>query len=780
MLGPDSTVAPYLLAAGFGSAAMLLWASAAAIPILIHLLTRKRQTQVRWAAMQLLQQVVKQESRRVRFEQWLLLLLRCLVLLFFALALAAPFLANRSTSAGGNQRESKLWIFAVDVSYSMGYRDDEVTRLQLAKDRVQKIIERAEPGDAFALVQLSKPSRSVIRRPTFSKERMLTELNTLQIRDLGADVGQGLSEIDTILNDAEDDPNVPRTSQIVFVSDFGIDSWIPPTATATTPTTVTSPATVSAEIATTKTAIERIAATDRSEDSLFRRLRDLGQRSSVEYVQVGGLRTQNLAIVDMTVNSDIALVNQPIELQTHLINTSTETKSTTIRLEVSGQTVASNTIEIPPTSQSNASFVETMSIAPQAPGDLVLTVSLPADSLNVDNTRHQIVTVRDRFSILFVEESTDATWLVQTGLVPPGVNNRNTVAGAISKDMLDVRAAIELPSLELSKWDIVYLHDIQFVDRALINQLTSFVRAGGKLLISFGPNTNPQAWNRLRQEVDLLGFNFDRKSDTSLWSIDPLEYQSAFVLDFEGFPESGLITTPIFKFWRIAEEIPTLERDLGILGATPLLAHQKIGRGQVVSLLSVPGPSALQNASTDSSATPASEDWNAMATWPSFVPLMQQLFAELLKSSQRPSNFACGDTLTGKVPVQQPASVSLTLPDGARKVISSSLNSEISAYTWQYLNTDQHGIYVASPEGSSDDVQSFGVNIRPAESYLRTIDPDDLPRSEYQSDTVVNTANSAAVAFRFSALTKTLLGCVILLLAAESLTAWWIGRRAGG
>ena len=47
-----------------------------AAPVIIHLLNRRRIVIVRWGAMHLLQEVIKQKKKRIQIEQWLLLLVR--------------------------------------------------------------------------------------------------------------------------------------------------------------------------------------------------------------------------------------------------------------------------------------------------------------------------------------------------------------------------------------------------------------------------------------------------------------------------------------------------------------------------------------------------------------------------------------------------------------------------------------------------------------------------------------------------------------------------------
>src|SRR5438309_11565024 len=73
----------------------MLWgALAAAIPVAIHLFFRSRYRTVPWAAMKFLLTSVEQTSRRLRFQELLLLMLRILLLVVLALALARPMVSS--------------------------------------------------------------------------------------------------------------------------------------------------------------------------------------------------------------------------------------------------------------------------------------------------------------------------------------------------------------------------------------------------------------------------------------------------------------------------------------------------------------------------------------------------------------------------------------------------------------------------------------------------------------------------------------------------------------
>src|SRR3954471_6048742 len=100
-----------ILAAGFvtpafvGAGALLV-----SVPIIIHLLNRRRFKTVEWAAMEFLLRALRKNRRRIRFEQWLLLAVRCCVLLFLGLALARPLGCEDTTFASLAARRAGLHV----------------------------------------------------------------------------------------------------------------------------------------------------------------------------------------------------------------------------------------------------------------------------------------------------------------------------------------------------------------------------------------------------------------------------------------------------------------------------------------------------------------------------------------------------------------------------------------------------------------------------------------------------------------------------------------------
>ena len=84
-------------------------AAAAAVPVIVHLLNRRRFRVVPWAAMDFLRQAVARSRRMVELRDLLLLALRVLCLLIFALALGRPYWSRSTQTAVDPSDDCTIW-----------------------------------------------------------------------------------------------------------------------------------------------------------------------------------------------------------------------------------------------------------------------------------------------------------------------------------------------------------------------------------------------------------------------------------------------------------------------------------------------------------------------------------------------------------------------------------------------------------------------------------------------------------------------------------------------
>ena len=112
------------------------------IPLIIHLLNRSKFKTVKWGAMHLLAPVVRTNRKRIRLEQLLLLLVRAMIPVMLALAMAGPVLTGCQDLAGGSR--SSL-VVVLDNSYSMSAGGANASFNQ-ARDTAMNIIRDLRDG----------------------------------------------------------------------------------------------------------------------------------------------------------------------------------------------------------------------------------------------------------------------------------------------------------------------------------------------------------------------------------------------------------------------------------------------------------------------------------------------------------------------------------------------------------------------------------------------------------------------------------------------------------
>ena len=134
--------APGLLAAG---------ALAVALPILIHLLFRRRKRPVQWAAMAILREAIRRTERRRRIERWVLLALRCLLVACVAAAVAEP-LWRSADAAGSGSSGSIDAVIVLDDGVAQQCEAGGATGLARAQTAALSIVNGLRAGDRVALL----------------------------------------------------------------------------------------------------------------------------------------------------------------------------------------------------------------------------------------------------------------------------------------------------------------------------------------------------------------------------------------------------------------------------------------------------------------------------------------------------------------------------------------------------------------------------------------------------------------------------------------------------
>ena len=129
--------------------------AAATVPILIHLLWRRRRAPVEWAAMELLAQAIRRRRRRLELERLLLLAVRVAILVLVGLAIAQPLLDGSASSAS-----RRVWIVLDDGIATLAQpTDGGEQEFSTLRSEAESILDSLDSGDAAGVILASQPPR---------------------------------------------------------------------------------------------------------------------------------------------------------------------------------------------------------------------------------------------------------------------------------------------------------------------------------------------------------------------------------------------------------------------------------------------------------------------------------------------------------------------------------------------------------------------------------------------------------------------------------------------
>src|SRR3954470_12341080 len=127
----------------FLNAAFLFALPLVAVPVIIHLLNRRRQDVIRWGAMQFLLEAIPRRKRIWRLSDLLLMLLRALAVVLIVLALAQPLLKSALLGHRGNRDI----VLVIDDSLSTSLARSGGTVFDGILDKSDEILGSTQSGD---------------------------------------------------------------------------------------------------------------------------------------------------------------------------------------------------------------------------------------------------------------------------------------------------------------------------------------------------------------------------------------------------------------------------------------------------------------------------------------------------------------------------------------------------------------------------------------------------------------------------------------------------------
>jgi hypothetical protein len=706
--------------------ALAVAGGAVSIPIIIHLLNRRRFKVVTWAAMRFLLAAQKKNSRRMRLEQIILLAVRCLMVLLLVIALASItpwaeamwrwFAPNGGVGlSSSGQRTHKILV--LDGSFSMGLKNADGTCFDRARALAARLVRESTGGDGFSVVLMAAPPRRVVPEPSEDARKVVAEIERLRLTHGNADLAGTLSTVESLVRAS---PGKYPAREVYFLTDMQQSTWI-----------ARQPATLSAL------------------------LQKIKERAQTVFVDVGREGVGNLAVTNLTLDDSMAVAGRETPIIATLTNYGETRNNVSVRLFVSKarEKAGDKAFELDKYKESIVKQVKRGEATPvaftykfPAPGDYVLVVQTAHDDLELDDLRSAVVTVKNTVPVMLVNgkpavEAFDrATEWLRVALNPFDEGGVPTTVAARPKVLSQSQFADEGLG-DLTPYDGVFLCDVPRFSLAEVRRLENHVRRGGAAIFCLGPQVDAGSYNdvlyrdgkgllpaRLTERVRAnTGYNFQLGMESDADREDPLkpfrseaarEYliASRFQEFFQTEPVTRAGPRRILSF--VPVPIPGGQKATPLSGGPAILDwHPPAGkepnagrmRGRVVLI-----------------TTTVNSDWNNWPTSPSFPPLMQELLYYASSARLREQALQVGEPIELYLPnTSGGAEATISTPDGRTETARTQIQDDASVLRW--TDTDISGIY-SIVVGQHPRQHLFAVNV-PALNEAQQLSESDLTRT---------------------------------------------------
>lgn len=659
--------------------ALLAGGLAFLIPLLIHLLNKRKVVTVRWGAMHLLHEVIRQKKRKMKIEQLLLLITRVAIPIVLALCLARPVLtALRSLGLG-----SSSLIVMLDDSFSMRAPAEKTavagaSVADTARHDLQQITESLPSGSAAQVVLSGGSPRQLLDQPTTALDLVPKKLADVTSMSGPISVNDAFQTATSALKDA---PTAAR--EIVVVSDFQEADWKAIADGAALP------------------ALENLSKQE--------------PKPQITFYRIGSDLAENLSIASADLSALVAAETQPIGIRVRLKNHGQRPwQDIPVHLEADGARLRTARVSLAPEGEAVLSFTHAF----EKVGDHSLSVRLEGDSFSDDNAFHSVVQVRNQLNVLLIDGRPGtgplegAADFLELALTP------HTAAANSLKDLIRTRKIDQrkLRREDYKDAEVIILADCQRIQGNDLTELDKFVKAGGGLLIFAGPDIDIEHYNRdlFRKGEGLLPAAIQGMARAEIADsparvlMQRLTHPS--VLYFND-ARGGRLQDAEFRSWIEFAPPPNenTQRILSLDRNAPLLLEKKLGQGRVIAC-----------------ATTANAEWTNLPLQPFFVPLMQRLTTYLATEGSAPAWQLVGTTL--HLPLEKAelgAEFTLRDPTGQMQTLKS--QQEGDKVFVQSPPIAQPGIFVLQRIGS-EKTSYLAFNTDNNESDLKALPSDQIKK----------------------------------------------------
>ena len=645
---------------------MLFGLAAAAIPILLHLLNLRKLKTVEFSSLRFLRELQRTRMRRIRLRQWILLLLRTVLILALVLAFSRPALQGSLASLGGSSARSAI-VLLIDDSPSMGLRNSGGILFDQAKSAARRIIALARPGDELHVLPLSSTASDDPGPTAVSPGEALRIVETMQLANRFTPNTQAIRRA----------IRQTRASSAVN-TEFYLLSDLQGTTFASDPGREHEPQADAAHA--------RLFITPFTPD-----------------------RRENAAVIEASVESRILSQNRPVSVRAIIQNFGEQPLPNAVAsLYIEGTRVAQQSVAVAARSRT---AVELTGV-PKRRGILGCSVRIEDDVLEIDNRWHFALAIPETLGVLVAGDTPASTRFASLALSLAG---DSSVAG-----LFRIRQIAEdrLMSADIEGTDVLLLGAGAPLPQGAGERIAAAVRLGMGLMIFPGPGTDAAVLSRtLLQPLGIPAITIpapraDQSAPSGFVRFGTVDMSHPVFRGMFEQPSTATSAPPVESPHITAAATltpgPTGSTVIGMTDGRPFLVDYRAGSGRIMVC-----------------AVDAGTAWSDLPVRGIFPPLLHRAMVYLSTTTTTDSGARVGDRLTLSLPRASGIArreFAIIAPDGTEERVTPQVRAGALVFTTSPVETP--GLYVLRdaqaprPGTVPTTFQAAAVNPRTEESDL--------------------------------------------------------------
>lgn len=709
----------------------------AVVPLVIHLLNRRRFSQVDWAPMKYLKLTLRTNRRRLRLEQWLLLLARTLVVVLLILAVARPVLSGGGLSGLLAGRGRTARIVVLDDSLSMGYRADGRSAFEDAKLAAAAAVRELSSQDSLTLRLTSAP-RTPLARDAHTQDapRLLELIAKTELSHTDSRWAATLQRVEEDLAAA-----VFPVREVTLITDLRRHGW------------------------------------DEEVTAIANRWADAkDQRVTLRVIDVGTRRTDNIQVVDLRQEEPVGLPGNAIGLSAEIRNDQpAAAPPIQAILTVGEQSRPLLLPELPPGQTTRVPIT----VRFDKPGVYPVALSLPpaADALAEDNARWLTIRVRDRLKLALLDGE-------------PGTQPFESETDFLAVALTAGNDAWQIEQITDPAWltspadgaahgrvepgatpDVLVLANVAALSLEQVKALEKRVGDGAGLMIFVGDQVDAQAYNErlFRHGEGLLPVPFESVRDEPVTGllVEPLENSPLEIL--ARLAPEALARIGAKRSLTVGT-VPAAAQGVRVLArwndadGRPAVIEKTFGRGRVI----------LWTLTADRA-------WSDWPIEPTYVLAVRSAALLLARGSAAPSTLTVGQPVLRRFEGERPLEPRIIPPGNESPQPLLVENAQTAAPLLRYAGTSRAGIYAMTWKDAQGrpHAEPFAVNPDGGESQLEPIGDEPLAALLGRLKPQIVHPNAPALAAMppGNEIWRLLAMALLTLMVLESLLALWVGRE---